>query len=954
MGSGVSIHGEEDLVQFANSRDVFSRTDLEWLSERMCKAVDSTEPFEDWFVEHSKDGEVIERDVLLQLVDDLTEDCAVTAQAGTYIPENKLHKHEGALNARNIRDDTGESKDAGLVVQHGAVAFDCGSSETKVIKLEYSAATGAVTVREVKDSKAPSIVDFVNERDIRRTKDYRKLRDAAEKARDDAENGDGGAALRQLEQNPMFFLKPDPGRDPNNTTLTPELFTQYIAETKQANVSNIGEEGALTVVIGCTATFPDATTQRQMERQLAQQGSLFKNLTSDEEQHFESAAIAFAAAQIGSPVDAFVGCGGGHTHFVEHLTTDRLMVDTAWKVLKAQISDTCAVRAMIAMRTDAENAAQQVSKHQFTKTVQKARKVLPPRSRTAMNGLRLSAEDMVTAADDVLQSHKALLQANDKNPTGGKLKALPALGSVGQSVSDRPPVVIAIGACHYAAKAAGIANGPGDNNMCTVAEVLEKFEIVIANIKKRLLAAPKWQTVWEKEGMNFCNIGWQRLVFEHFLTPETKILFKREWDLAHEPGHEYSFITTWSAGWYLKFLHDLGISHSGSREVHEYYEHRRKVRESWTAPAVHSKLSVEDDDDDDDDMGGDEFSDKTLVVDCGAGETKTIMLTYDNELGIQYQVKGKCPPIDAFFAKDFRAQITANREYKSLLSKGTIKPFEFWFLRAPERKHGPVRPAPGILKPQDFVDFCQQQQMLHKADRVVIGMQRSADGPAQAKMLERVREALDVPDATKSRNVVFYLPTLSTEEAAFEVASTHYATELLGMSGGFDAIVACSTTDAHVCSAEGHEVASPSLASFGLKPLEHSMASFATTLAQDMPAAEAAALIRQEFDRQLAILADAHSGWMETSKTFLLSRCSRSEEDSAGGKDNRLDVKRPTVIFMGAAAFAAASVDCCVHDGRPGAAGTSLASDKAGGLARFTASEALVRVNICVNVVFPC
>ena len=191
----------------------------------------------------------------------------------------------------------------------------------------------------------------------------------------------------------------------------------------------------------------------------------FKNLTSDEEQHFESAAIAFAAAQIGSPVDAFVGCGGGHTHFVEHLTTDRLMVDTAWKVLKAQISDTCAVRAMIAMRTDAENAAQQVSKHQFTKTVQKARKVLPPRSRTAMNGLRLSAEDMVTAADDVLQSHKALLQANDKNPTGGKLKALPALGSVGQSVSDRPPVVIAIGACHYAAKAAGIANGPGDNNM---------------------------------------------------------------------------------------------------------------------------------------------------------------------------------------------------------------------------------------------------------------------------------------------------------------------------------------------------------------------------------------------------------------------------------------------------------------------------------------------------------
>ena len=113
---------------------------------------------------------------------------------------------------------------------------------------------------------------------------------------------------------------------------------------------------------------------------------------------------------------------------------------------------------------------------------------------------------------------------------------------------------------------------------------------------------------------------------------------------------------------YLKFLHDLGISHSGSREVHEYYEHRRKVRESWTAPAVHSKLSVEDDDDDDDDMGGDEFSDKTLVVDCGAGETKTIMLTYDNELGIQYQVKGKCPPIDAFFAKDFRAQITANRE----------------------------------------------------------------------------------------------------------------------------------------------------------------------------------------------------------------------------------------------------------------------------------------------------
>ena len=82
-----------------------------------------------------------------------------------------------------------------------------------------------------------------------------------------------------------------------------------------------------------------------------------------------------------------------------------------------------------------------------------------------------------------------------------------------------------------------------------MAEVLEKFEIVIANIKKRLLAAPKWQTVWEKEGMNFCNIGWQRLVFEHFLTPETKILFKREWDLAHEPGHEYSFITTWSAGW---------------------------------------------------------------------------------------------------------------------------------------------------------------------------------------------------------------------------------------------------------------------------------------------------------------------------------------------------------------------------------------------------------------------
>lgn len=276
MGSGVSIHGEEDLVQFANSRDVFSREDLKWLGEKMCKAVDSTEPFEDWFVEHSKDGEVIQRDVLLQLIDDLTEDCAATAQDdGTYIPESKLHKHEGALNARNIRDDTGESKDAGLVVEHGAVAFDCGSSETKAIKLEYSAATGAVTVREIQDSKAPSILDFVNERDIRRTKDYRKLRDAAEKARDDEENGDGGEALRQLEQNPMFFLKPDPARDPKSTKLTPELFTQYIAETKQANVSNLGEEGALTVVIGCTASFPDATSQRDIERRLAQQGSLY-------------------------------------------------------------------------------------------------------------------------------------------------------------------------------------------------------------------------------------------------------------------------------------------------------------------------------------------------------------------------------------------------------------------------------------------------------------------------------------------------------------------------------------------------------------------------------------------------------------------------------------------------------------------------------------------------------
>lgn len=192
----------------------------------------------------------------------------------------------------------------------------------------------------------------------------------------------------------------------------------------------------------------------------------FKYLTAEEEQHFESAAIAFAAAQIGSPVDAFVGCGGGHTHVVERLTTDRLMVDTAWKVLKAQISETCAVRAMIAMRVDAEKAAQQASKHHhFSKVVQKAPKVLPPRSRTEMHGLRLSAEDMVAAADDVLQSHKASLQANDKNPTGGKLKAMPALGSVDQSAPDRPPVVVAIGSCHYAARAAGIANGPGDNNL---------------------------------------------------------------------------------------------------------------------------------------------------------------------------------------------------------------------------------------------------------------------------------------------------------------------------------------------------------------------------------------------------------------------------------------------------------------------------------------------------------
>lgn len=141
MGASASVrvHGAADLVALVNQRDDYTKEDLAWFRDQMCKGLNSTAPFDTWFGENSTDGQTVHKGVLLDLVDDVMCDRDVGIRKRAIVRTGQLKEHSGALSAHNIRDDTGEcAPDTNASVErHYAVAFDCGSAETKAIKLEY-------------------------------------------------------------------------------------------------------------------------------------------------------------------------------------------------------------------------------------------------------------------------------------------------------------------------------------------------------------------------------------------------------------------------------------------------------------------------------------------------------------------------------------------------------------------------------------------------------------------------------------------------------------------------------------------------------------------------------------------------------------------------------------------------------------------------------------------------
>ena len=231
-------------------------------------------------------------------------------------------QYRGLLDAGLIQQK-GRRGSGNVFKEHSALVFDCGTGETKVLKLSYSsfgsAAEGTaeaqrgrshVTVAEL--CKVPAVLDFLGGKVATLTKDGHSKGTFLEL--DDAERA--ALASGALDE-----------------TLSAADFVRFARE-------QMARHHCVSSMIGTSAWSRQPRFKRQaaeLRESLVRAGIRPTRLTQSAEASYEATAVVYAAEKMGlDGVTGVIGSGGGSVQYLRNLQ-DAVLLEVGWRVGKARL-----------------------------------------------------------------------------------------------------------------------------------------------------------------------------------------------------------------------------------------------------------------------------------------------------------------------------------------------------------------------------------------------------------------------------------------------------------------------------------------------------------------------------------------------------------------------------------------------------------------------------------------
>ena len=244
---------------------------------------------------------------------------AKTMKVQAIDPEQYRGLLDAGLISQTIHKNPGEDS---VFREHSALAFDCGTGETKVLKLAYTSLGSAtpgtaeaerehsnVTVTEL--VKVPAVLDFLGGKIATQTKDSHSKRDWLEL--DEGECEDEGGL---------------------DETLSADDFVRFARQ-------QIAKHRTVSSMIGTSAWSRQQRFKKEaqeLSHSLVQAGIRPTKLTQSAEAAYEAAAVVYAAEKMGlEGVTGVIGSGGGSVQYLKGLK-DAVLLDVGWRVGKVRLA----------------------------------------------------------------------------------------------------------------------------------------------------------------------------------------------------------------------------------------------------------------------------------------------------------------------------------------------------------------------------------------------------------------------------------------------------------------------------------------------------------------------------------------------------------------------------------------------------------------------------------------
>ena len=401
--------------------------------------------------------------------------------------------------------------------------FDCGTGETKLMRLQYfdDGPNGAHVEVTQLSKKLPAVSTFLSR---------------TEKPAD----------------NFAFLMEDARPADPD-AVLEEQHFVQYCLEQRKLN-------GAKDVVIGCSAWYRadhrEADKSSEEFAQYMKATALIKTLTlcgfqcrilhEKMESYFEAAAVAYAYSRMLGREELPAGClsgGSGSSQFA-HEFSRFLCIERGNKKCKV------AMNKLFEEQGNFEAAFQLLDEF--------------------ANG----------TADCEVSRHIA----EQKASTASELPDDDERRAFAQPLSG---VVVLISACYYAAVEVGLANKDNTMKSFPAELVIERMRAKVEEYKALLTAYaedPKANPLpLNRKGkpsrpidilLPIVNLTLHSTLYgQLFDVANTELIFKRDWEIGEE-----KFRTTWTSGWFLNHISEkFNLQFPGSKVILRRYQAWRKT-----------------------------------------------------------------------------------------------------------------------------------------------------------------------------------------------------------------------------------------------------------------------------------------------------------------------------------------------------------------------------------------